>query len=611
MIEIRHMSGSSRTGETDRIDKTTVKIGRGPGNDVMFDPQVDRLVSGRHAHVTLLNGYLWIEDVGSSNGTYVGAKHIHRRQQLKNGQVVGLGKGGPKIQIFAPSLASSNSPAAPQSKKSVGIDTLMGVVNQARREERKNARKNLILLSSILVFIAVFAGIFLYNQNRDEIARESERTSRMARQIAKDTAIAESRARDVAMKAAQEKGKKNAFNFPAVFERLESSVYPVFLKKRVGGKQVSFKGGGTAWVAADGVLATNAHVAEVFDKLKKDGGGLTIRTTGNTPEDIAIQRVAIHPGYELWEQLSNKYKPIDKASGSFLRLFHACDVALMFVSQEDASKLGNPIPLASATELTGTRRGTKLAFLGYPVEGTTTGAMRRPEASSDVGHLSQSLNFFLENDEPQFEQLLTYNLRTAGGASGSPVFDQSGKAVAVHSAGNYKFIGGRRISQGTTNTGQRVDLIVELLNGTAKSNLRSREQRWRKQFLAAWQRGHNADEAFRILAFQHVPKILGKRMKNRTFRILTQKTLTILPQKDRSLSFRLANDSPWYIAALPIDGEFHEIGFRGQLTQTANSWLCLSLYGKGRAGDRIDTSVYLSQNSTISARIRVGVFQLE
>lgn len=104
-ISIRHLSGS-RSGAVDVFeDAREITIGRNPVNMVSFDPDTDRLVSGSHAKIVADNGSLVLRDVGSSNGTWIDGASVTERT-LRPGQIVELGKGGPRLQIeFAAAAA--------------------------------------------------------------------------------------------------------------------------------------------------------------------------------------------------------------------------------------------------------------------------------------------------------------------------------------------------------------------------------------------------------------------------------------------------------------------------------------------------------------------------
>jgi predicted component of type VI protein secretion system len=70
------------------LDKERMTIGRKPDNDI----QVDNLaVSGKHALIITILEDSFLEDLGSTNGTYVNGKLI-KKHALKNGDVVAIGK---------------------------------------------------------------------------------------------------------------------------------------------------------------------------------------------------------------------------------------------------------------------------------------------------------------------------------------------------------------------------------------------------------------------------------------------------------------------------------------------------------------------------------------
>ena len=70
------------------LDRETISIGRRPDNDI----QVDNLAtSGHHAKITTILNDAFIEDLGSTNGTYVNGKIIKKRA-LSDGDKVTIGK---------------------------------------------------------------------------------------------------------------------------------------------------------------------------------------------------------------------------------------------------------------------------------------------------------------------------------------------------------------------------------------------------------------------------------------------------------------------------------------------------------------------------------------
>ena len=70
------------------LDREQFTIGRKPDNDVVID---NPAVSGHHAKLSRVQAVYFLEDLGSTNGTFVNEKKIDKRQ-LKDGDRVTIGK---------------------------------------------------------------------------------------------------------------------------------------------------------------------------------------------------------------------------------------------------------------------------------------------------------------------------------------------------------------------------------------------------------------------------------------------------------------------------------------------------------------------------------------
>ena len=71
-----------------KLTKERTTLGRRPYNDIVID---NLAVSGKHAVIHMTDDGVEIEDVGSTNGTYVNAKAV-TRQELRNGDIIEVGK---------------------------------------------------------------------------------------------------------------------------------------------------------------------------------------------------------------------------------------------------------------------------------------------------------------------------------------------------------------------------------------------------------------------------------------------------------------------------------------------------------------------------------------
>ena len=72
------------------LDSSAVTVGRGPQNDLALDG--DEFASVRHVRIEPRRDGVWVEDVGSTNGTYVNGERLGQPRRLKAGDVVRVGQ---------------------------------------------------------------------------------------------------------------------------------------------------------------------------------------------------------------------------------------------------------------------------------------------------------------------------------------------------------------------------------------------------------------------------------------------------------------------------------------------------------------------------------------
>ena len=83
-------SGARAEGEEHALDSTPLTFGRGGENDVALDG--DDFVSARHARFEPRPDGVWVEDVGSTNGTYVNGVRLRGPRKLSAGDVIRIGE---------------------------------------------------------------------------------------------------------------------------------------------------------------------------------------------------------------------------------------------------------------------------------------------------------------------------------------------------------------------------------------------------------------------------------------------------------------------------------------------------------------------------------------
>ena len=88
-LRLRILEPAERRGETHAIDRE-VTVGRGGGCALVLND--DTYVSQLHARLFQQNGEGYVEDLGSTNGTYVNGKQIKGVTRLKRGDQVQFGQ---------------------------------------------------------------------------------------------------------------------------------------------------------------------------------------------------------------------------------------------------------------------------------------------------------------------------------------------------------------------------------------------------------------------------------------------------------------------------------------------------------------------------------------
>ena len=72
------------------LDSAPITLGRGTPNDVELPG--DEFASARHARVEPRRDGVWVEDIGSTNGTFVNGKRLERPRRLTPGDVLRVGE---------------------------------------------------------------------------------------------------------------------------------------------------------------------------------------------------------------------------------------------------------------------------------------------------------------------------------------------------------------------------------------------------------------------------------------------------------------------------------------------------------------------------------------
>lgn len=169
-----------------RITKEKVTLGRGQGNDIVAGRVPGSPVSTEHAEIRFRSGVYELEDLDSTNGTFVNGERI-RATRLHDGDRVELGAGGPTFEFRhergAPGRRSRHLSESEKIVRKLehaarggpaGERTMLFL--QAAQKYYKRRRWPLLVMLGIILFVAIGISIELYRKHKqvEELTRLAE-----------------------------------------------------------------------------------------------------------------------------------------------------------------------------------------------------------------------------------------------------------------------------------------------------------------------------------------------------------------------------------------------------------------------------------------------------
>lgn len=433
--------------------KDEVHFGRGIDCDVGF-PEDMAIVSRSHfALKRELAGYKFV--INREKPVFMNGRPVYDDQDMpKSAEIQLSGPTGPKLRIERTEGGPSN-----QIKTEI-LKPQKDLVEVVRDTESSGSRTRSIVLGiGLLLAVLAAAGYWGYTELSSRIVT-----------------VAQSIPAKV-----EATGGPEVTNLPAIIAKNKESVYLVSIQLPSGTRMSM----GTSSVVQlpDGTkaLATNSHVAELFNDIAKDptmAGATMVVTQPKGPDysTLPVVKVLKHPGYDEFGKWQEKYFAMSQTlSAARMEFVPGYDVALLYV--EDPTKLGAPLTYASRDEMTALKAGEQLVLIGYPSEQLNGTSPQKPEPTSQTGIITSVTTYYLSRGEDADDVLIQHSAPATGGASGSPMFNTKGEVVAFLNAGNiilYKNQDGettRQPSAALVNYAQRADLLLDLAEGKADGNM--------------------------------------------------------------------------------------------------------------------------------------------
>jgi len=447
-LTIRHLDGPL-AGRTQSFgdDKQRIVFGRDPAVCDVVWPSDFTAVSRQHfALVKTTGGYRF--ELGD-NPVLIDGRAAYQDQYFEDTLQLQLGDdNGPRLTVQANLGAAAAMPAT----------KAYTAKNVSAHEQAQKTKKTVGWVAGGVAVIAIGVGVALWQVNQIEPVNLAAYTEEIKQAVAADLATTVT---------------------PETLAAVHDSVYLVLVRSADGNEVAA----ATAWVVGPGVMATNAHVGEIFHQIG-DGMVLEVRSPKRPYQTHKVTSVDIHPGYTAFDAAVSEYAPVVIGLHGELdqpSLVPAYDVALMYV--DNAEALAPPLKLATETELQALLPGMAVAYIGYPTEQlSNVDTIRAPNpVVQSGGTLVGITDYFNVHREDSINHLVQHNLGATGGASGSPIFNARGEVVAVLSGGNIIITPeGRAPSAVGINFAQRADLVQELLDGVAAEKIVAYQQVWKE-----------------------------------------------------------------------------------------------------------------------------------
>lgn len=165
-------------GATFTLEGDQLTIGRDSTNEIVVN---DAEVSRRHARLTFQGGKYVLEDLGSTNGTFVNGQRLAGPRVLKAGEVVSLGEqivlvyevtsfdaGATMVSPRAAAVPSASRPATPPPPPPAdyaGSVPASPMVDASESEKKTNLTPTLLIIGGILLFVCCCVVVLLAVDN--------------------------------------------------------------------------------------------------------------------------------------------------------------------------------------------------------------------------------------------------------------------------------------------------------------------------------------------------------------------------------------------------------------------------------------------------------------
>lgn len=267
-------------------------------------------------------------------------------------------------------------------------------------------------------------------------------------------------------------------------EKIKNSIFSVQSKRHDNG----YSHAGTAWLANDYKVITNRHVGKMVEQnIANNEAFIRLPSVSNSEGRlIKIVDIIYHPAESKFDEflLTQKARPHNNNQLSL----KPYDIAELII-EEPLDHL-TPLKLESIDNFHKLKSDDRLTILGYPLnKGGNEWNIQRPDTEMSKGFFDKKRGYAHLNGELVGSPFISYSNSTAGGYSGSPVFNNDAKVVGIHFSGSKALVKASntdsspvRVNTGGKSYAQSLRLLHQFIDGSIfeKSVMEKEELIWAK-----------------------------------------------------------------------------------------------------------------------------------